>query len=448
MRASWLSQLEARVPRYTSYPTAPHFHAGVTAATVNSWLERIEPSELVSLYVHIPFCEKLCWYCGCNTTITKAYAAVGTYLESLTAELALIAERLPHRPRLTHLHFGGGTPSILKPDDFHALMKAIRAQFDFAPNAEISVEIDPRGFTLAKAKAYGEEGVTRASIGVQDFDADVQRAIHRIQPYETVEKAIGALRQQGITSVNFDLIYGLPHQTEESLADSVHSTIRLGADRVALFGYAHVPWMKKYQKALERNGLPDADTRVRLALSARKALETHYIPIGLDHFATPTDSMAMALQAGRLRRNFQGYTTDEASTLLAIGPSAISATGWGYAQNETDNTRWAERIAEGVLPISKGLVLTEDDILRRDVIERLMCNLTVDLDDVAKIHGADPRCFLKDLDRLEPLRREGLVILNDWCVTIPVEARIAVRSVASAFDAWLISGDSRHAAAV
>ncbi len=448
IKDTWLSQLDARVPRYTSYPTAPHFHKGVTAATVNSWLERTDMSEPLSLYLHIPFCSKLCWYCGCNTTITKTYAPVRPYLETLLAELSLIVERLPGRGRLSHLHFGGGTPSLLSPEDFRRVMDAIGKHFDFVDRAEISIEIDPRGFTISRAKAYGEAGVTRASIGVQDFDAEVQRAIHRLQPYEMVAKTVDALRKNGVMPVNFDLIYGLPHQTEKTITESVEATVKLGANRVALFGYAHVPWMKKYQKALERHGLPDMHARLKLACAARDALEDHYVPIGLDHFALADDPMTLALNDLKLRRNFQGYTTDSASTLIAIGPSAISATGWGYAQNEGDLDLWAQSIAEGRLPIHRGLVLSADDLLRREVIEKLMCDMQVDLETVAAHHGVDPAVFFDDLDRMKTLEREGLAIVKEWVVTIPVEARLAMRSVASVFDAWLSSGQGRHAAAV
>ncbi|NBU14097.1 MAG: oxygen-independent coproporphyrinogen III oxidase [Alphaproteobacteria bacterium] len=448
VKDSWLSHLDARVPRYTSYPTAPHFHKGVTAATVNSWLERTDMSEPLSLYLHIPFCSKLCWYCGCNTTITKTYAPVRPYLETMLAELSLIVERLPGRGRLSHLHFGGGTPSLLSPDDFHRVMDAIAKHFDFVDRSEISIEIDPRGFTASRAKAYGEAGVTRASIGVQDFDTEVQKAIHRIQPYEMVAKTVEALRKNGVMPVNFDLIYGLPYQTEKSITESVHATVKLGANRVALFGYAHVPWMKKYQKALERHGLPDMRARLRLALAAREVLEDHYVPIGLDHFALSGDPMTLALNDRQLRRNFQGYTTDSASTLIAIGPSAISATGWGYAQNESDLDLWSQSIAEGRLPVHRGLVLSADDLLRREVIEKLMCDMQVDLESVATHHGVDPAVFFDDLDRLQTLEREGLAIVKEWIVTIPAEARLAMRSVASVFDAWLSSGQGRHAAAV
>ena len=444
----WLAQLDARVPRYTSYPTAPHFHNGVTAATVNSWLERTDLSEPLSLYLHIPFCSKLCWYCGCNTTITKTYAPVRPYLETLLAELALVAERLPGRGRLSHLHFGGGTPSLLSPEDFRRVMAAIAKYFDFVDRAEISIEIDPRGFTASRAKAYGEEGVTRASIGVQDFDTDVQRAIHRIQPFEMVEKTVDALRKNGVMSINFDLIYGLPHQTEKTIIESVDATVKLAATRVALFGYAHVPWMKKYQKALERHGLPDLRARMKLASAAREALEKHYLPIGLDHFALADDSMALALKDHRLRRNFQGYTTDHASTLIAIGPSAISATGWGYAQNEGDLDAWANAVNDGRLPIHRGLVLSADDLLRRDVIEKLMCDMAVDLERLAHHHGVDPALFLDDLDRLQSLTNDNLVQIEGWKVIIPQHARLAMRSVASAFDAYLMEGQNRHAAAV
>ncbi len=448
MRSSWLLQLDARVPRYTSYPTAPHFHPGVTPATLETWLGQTDLARPLSLYVHIPFCRRLCWYCGCNTTIVKTDRPVQDHARLLMAEIDLVADRLPGRARLGSLHFGGGSPDILSATDFARIMGRIAHRFDLTADAEVAIELDPRGLDEARARAYAGWGVNRASFGVQDFDPGVQRAINRIQPLATVAAAMDRLRRVGIAGINFDLLYGLPRQTPATIAATAEATASLAPDRVALFGYAHVPWMKKHQKALERFVLPDAAARARLAATAREVLEHHYLPIGIDHFAGGGDSLARAAAEGRLARNFQGYTTDAAETLLAVGPSGIAATRGGYAQNLTELAPWAEAVTAGRLPVARGIALRPEDRLRRAVIERLMCDLAVDLEAVAAAHGVAPTVFLPDLDALAPLAAEGMVRTEGWRVEVPPEARIAARSVAARFDAYLGAGQARHAMAV
>ncbi len=448
MRSSWLAQLDARVPRYTSYPTAPHFHAGVTAGDVERWLAAADLSQPVSLYVHIPFCRKLCWYCGCNTTIVSGDGPLEDHVRLLAAELDLLAARLSGRARIGHLHFGGGSPDILPAGDFGRLMDHIAARFDIAADAEIALELDPRGVDEARARTYAACGVTRVSFGVQDFDPAVQRAISRVQPFATVAAATDRLRRLGIRELNFDLLYGLPRQTVDSITATAEATASLGPGRVALFGYAHVPWMKKHQKALERFDLPGMRARTELAAAARGALERHYLPIGLDHFARADDALARAAASGTLARNFQGYTTDRARTLLAVGPSAIAATVGGYAQNATDPGPWAAALREGRLPVARGFALRPADRLRAEVIERLMCDLAVDLEAVAARHGADPSLFMHDLGRLAPFAAEEMVRIEGWRLAVPPQARIALRSIAAVFDAYLDPGLARHAAAV
>lgn len=448
MRPSWLLQLDARVPRYTSYPTAPHFHAGVAAADVEGWLAAADLAQPLSLYIHIPFCRKLCWYCGCNTSIVTTEQPLQDHVRLLAAELDLIAARLSGRARLGHLHFGGGSPDILSAADFARLMEHIAARFDIATDAEIALELDPRGLDEERARAYAACGVTRVSFGVQDFDPDVQRAIRRIQPFATVADAADRLRRLGIRDLNFDLLYGLPRQTVDSITATAEAAASLGPGRVALFGYAHVPWMKKHQKALERFELPGMTARAALAAAARTVLESRYLPIGIDHFAAPDDTLARAAAAGTLARNFQGYTTDRATTLLAAGPSAIAATAAGFAQNETDLAVWAAALGQGRLPVARGRALAPDDRLRGEVIERLMCDLGVDLEAVARRHGTDPAIFVPDLNRLTPFSAEGMVTLDGWRVAVPAEARIALRSIAAVFDAYLDQNQARHAAAV
>jgi len=448
MKTSWLTHLDARVPRYTSYPTAPHFHAGVNGAIMDGWLKALDPSKSVSLYVHVPFCAKLCWYCGCNAEIVKSDAPVADYLDLLLAEMTRIAALLPHRMKVSHLHFGGGSPNMLSLSAFDRVMDTIEAKFDFLPDAERAIELDPRDLDLDRVKAYAERGIDRASIGVQDLDPEVQKAIHRIQPLATVKQAVDRLRANGINAINFDLLYGLPLQTVSTIERTVEEVLALEPARIALFGYAHVPWMKKYQKALERYTLPGQTERAALAQAARAALEAHYTPIGIDHFARSDDSMAIAAQNGTLRRNFQGYTTDQAETLIAFGPSAISETPSGYAQNEPDLATWSKQVASGQSSVHRGIVLTDEDRLRRAVIERLMCDLFVDLEAVADRFNVHPVVFLLALDRLEDFAEDGMVEIDGWQIRVPDDARIAVRSIASAFDEWLKADGTRHAAAV
>lgn len=448
MRPSWLAQLDARVPRYTSYPTALHFHAGIKAAHMEGWLAAADLSKPVSLYLHIPFCRRLCWYCGCNTTIATTDRPLQDHVRLLGAELDLIAARLPGRARLRHLHFGGGSPDILPAADFARLMDHVAARFDIEADAEIALELDPRGLDEVKARTYAGRGVTRVSFGVQDFDPAVQRAINRIQSFGTVAAAADRLRRVGIRELNFDLLYGLPRQTPDSIAATARAAIDLAPGRIALFGYAHVPWMKKHQKALERFELPGIAGRAALAGTAREVLESRYLPVGIDHFALPGDDLACAAAEGRLARNFQGYTTDAAETLLAAGPSGIAATAAGYAQNATDLAAWTAALGEGRLPIARGIALRPADRLRREVIERLMCDLSVDLEQVAARHGADPAVFVHNLDRLLPFATEGMVTTDGWRVSVPPEARIALRSIAAVFDGYLDPGLARHATAV
>ena len=448
MKQSWLSHLDARVPRYTSYPTAPHFHSGIHGPVFDQWLEEADLSKPVSLYVHVPFCIKLCWYCGCNTEIVKSDQPVKDYLELLLKEVDRTASKLPGRAKVSHLHFGGGSPNMLSAEAFHTLMDALESRFDFLTDAERAIELDPRGLHKDRVAAYAARGFSRASIGVQDLDPDVQKAIHRVQPLSLVTRTVEWLRAAGINAINFDLLYGLPRQTVETIEKTVESSLALDPARVALFGYAHVPWMKKYQKALERYTLPGQAERAVLASAARAALEAKYDAIGLDHFARADDPMAIAAKNGTLKRNFQGYTTDIADTLIAFGPSAISELPQGYAQNETDLQKWATLAETSQSSVHRGIAINDDDRLRRAIIERLMCDLAVDVEAMAKRYGAEASQFLAAFDHLEPYEIEGMIKTDGWRITIDPEARIAIRTIAAAFDTWLERGAARHSAAV
>jgi oxygen-independent coproporphyrinogen-3 oxidase len=448
MHDDWLTLLDARVPRYTSYPTAPHFHAGIGAARYRDWLVRAELDRPLSLYIHVPFCHQLCWYCGCNTSVTKSEEPVTRYVDALITDLETTCALLPARPRVGHLHFGGGSPNRLTVAQFEQIITKIKTRFDFEPDAELAIEIDPRFVSDEQIQNYVKAGINRVSIGVQDFDAKVQMAIHRLQPYAQVKTVVERLRAAGIEAINFDLIYGLPLQSEASILNTVKKTLSLAPSRIALFGYAHVPWMKKQQKALDRFPMPDQRQRARLASLARSRLEDAYRPIGIDHFARAGDSLDLAQQSGSLRRNFQGYTTDQADTLLAFGPSSISRLPQGFIQAQSDTQIWMKQVRAGTLPVARGIAMSMDDKLRSQIIEYLMCGLSVDVDAVSRQYDADPAQFLPALQAVQPFLDHGMAVLSGWQLTIKPEWRVAARSIAALFDAYLDHGKVRHSAAV
>jgi oxygen-independent coproporphyrinogen-3 oxidase len=444
-----LQRYDAPVPRYTSYPTAPHFHPGVSAATYRTWLGQIGDGETVSLYLHVPYCDKLCWYCGCHTKVVRQYAPIADYAALVRREAGLVAQAIPSRPRVTHVHWGGGTPTMLSAEDFARLMAALLADFRFDPKAEVAVEIDPRVLTEEKAAALADSGVTRASLGVQDLNPEVQEAVNRVQPYELVARAVDWLRKAGIRGINFDLMYGLPQQTVERVLSSVDQALTLRPDRVALFGYAHVPWMKTHQRLIDEEALPDSEERWRQAEeAAARLVEGGYRRIGLDHFARPEDPMTRALDEGRLRRNFQGYTDDPAGVLLGFGASSIGALPQGYVQNAVPFKAYGAAIRDGELAVTRGLQLDDDDRLRRAVIEHLMCDLEVDLDEIAVGFGAAAADFAAELEALAAMERDGLVEVTGGTLRIPEPARPLMRTVCAVFDRYLASGAARHSRAV
>ncbi|MBI5121013.1 MAG: oxygen-independent coproporphyrinogen III oxidase [Rhodospirillales bacterium] len=449
MKQEWLDKYDLRLPRYTSYPTAPHFHAGVNAGVYEQWLTDL-PAELpLSLYLHIAYCAEMCWFCGCHTKITQRYEPVADYLQTLFAEVEMVGKRLGAKRKARHIHFGGGSPTILKPQDLARTLDLLRSRFDVVADAEIAVELDPRTADQAYVQAMAKAGVNRASIGVQDFDEKVQKAINRIQPYEVSARTIDWLRASGIDEINIDLVYGLPHQTEASVVELVERAAGLSPKRVALFGYAHVPWMKKHQKLIDETTLPDVPERWRQYLSAtRRLVELGYVAVGLDHFAAPGDSLAAALKEKRLYRNFQGYTTDSASALIGFGASSIGALPQGYVGNEGSIDAYKRTIREGKLAVTRGVAVSDEDKLRRAVIERLMCDLAVDLEAVAKTFGQTAAHFAPELARLTPLAEDGICAISGPTITVTEEGRPLVRAVCAAFDTYLKAGEQRHAKAV
>ncbi|MCF4126527.1 oxygen-independent coproporphyrinogen III oxidase [Methylobacterium sp. SyP6R] len=436
----------ARVPRYTSYPTAPHFTAEVGPEQVGDWLAGIGAGEAVSAYIHVPFCAELCLYCGCHTRVARRYAPVEAYVADLEREIDLVARRFAGRPVLRHLHWGGGTPTMLRGSDMRRLMARLRGAFTVAPDAEIAVEIDPRTLTPADVETLAAIGVTRASLGVQSLDPEVQRAIRRLQSVEETARAVAWLRFSGIEAVNVDLMIGLPHQSVENVLATVNHAVALEPDRVALFGYGHVPWMKPHQRALPEAALPGPRERhAQFEAAAARLVRAGYVRIGLDHFARADDPLALAMAGGALRRNFQGYTADAADTLVGFGASSISSLPGGLAQNIADIAAYGDAVRQGRLATARGLVPTPEDRLRRDVIERLMCDLAVDLDAICARHGVVPEtAFATELDTLAELVRLGVVRRAGNRIAVPEEMRSLVRSASAVFDARLAGGAGRY----
>ncbi|MDQ0563581.1 oxygen-independent coproporphyrinogen-3 oxidase [Rhizobium mesoamericanum] len=439
---------EARLPRYTSYPTAPSFSPTVGAEEYARGLEDVGTAGPVSIYLHVPFCRSMCWYCGCHTTITRQDAPVLEYLDVMKQEIELVAFAAGNSVPVKNIHFGGGTPTIMKPDEFADLMKKLKSAFEFEDQNSVAVEIDPRTLTAAMIEALGENGVNRASLGVQSFDPIVQKAINRVQSFEQTQAAVSGLRAVGVSSINFDLIYGLPHQTVRSCVETVALATRLRPERLAVFGYAHVPLFKKHQRLIDDAALPDAYERNDQAEAiADELVKAGYVRIGLDHFALPDDELAVAARRGTLRRNFQGYTTDTCNTLVGLGASAIGRLPTGYIQNHVPIGLYAERVSAGVLPTAKGYLLTPEDKLRAKVIERLMCDFEVDLKQLTCEFGYDADFLLDRNDRLRDLEADGVVTVSDGRVSVSQRSRFMVRAVAAAFDAYFGSYRRAHSKA-
>jgi len=449
MTPELLDRYGGPVPRYTSYPTAPHFSAAVGPEVYRQWLSGAGGDDPLSLYVHVPFCRTLCWFCGCHTRAVNRYSPVEAYTRALATEVALVSKVIGQRAPVTHLHFGGGTPTILTSADFAGLMDEFGERFHLLPEAEISVEIDPRGMSRPELRGLAEAGVTRVSLGVQDLDPAVQRAVNRIQPRELTEQVIDWCRALGMAGVNIDLMYGLPHQTVDGVAATAQAIAEMAPDRIALFGYAHVPWMKPNQKLIDEAALGGAWERWRQAEAAAEVLAAAgYRPIGLDHFARDDDALARMEEKGRLRRNFQGYTDDQARLLIGFGASSISDLGQGYAQNAADVREYMDTVTGGGLATVKGIALDAEDRLRRAVIERLMCDFEVDLGGLARSYGMTPDCFATDKASLHALVADGLVEVAGEHVSVVEAGRPLVRVVAAAFDAYLGRSAARHSRAV
>jgi oxygen-independent coproporphyrinogen III oxidase len=439
----------SRVPRYTSYPTATQFNTEVGSADHAEWLRATSAIEPASIYVHMPFCRQLCWYCACTTHVAGDQARVDAYSETLAREMALVRSMLPGRLPVSHLHWGGGTPTIAGAKSFSWLMSVIRELFDVEQDAEIAVELDPRFLEQRMIEALAQTGINRASIGIQSFDPVVQAAINREQSFDLTRNAVERLGKVGIDKINADLLYGLPYQTVENCLATIDQVLRLEPHRLAVFGYAHLPRLKRHQTLIDEAVLPNAEERLRQYQAITAALTAAgYVQIGLDHFARPEDPMALAVADGTLRRNFQGYTTDKAQTLLGFGASSISSFAQGYAQNESDLRLYRQKIRDGVLPTARGIRLKASDIVERSIIEEIMCQGEVDLDRVAKTHGVERQQCEPNVAQLADLERSGIIERRGPRIRVKPENRALLRIVAAAFDRYFSGNAERHAVAV
>ena len=437
---------ERSAPRYTSYPTAPHF-VPLGDPSARGWLAALPADATLSLYLHVPYCTSICTYCGCNTKAVRRSEPLDAYVATLEQEIALLAEATTAR-RVTHIHWGGGTPSLLGPERLLRVRGTLGRHFDLSQVIEHAIELDPRTVDAALALALASIGVTRASLGVQDLNDHVQRAIGRVQPFEVVETAVGHLTAVGIDAINLDLMYGLPEQTVADVKRTARLAAQLAPARLAIFGYAHVPWFKVHQRLIDTAALPGAAERMAQAQASREALEeAGYVAIGLDHFARPDDDMAIAARSGELHRNFQGYTVDGADALLPLGASSIGRLPQGYVQNAPDLAGWRRAIEAGSLPVAKGRAFTDDDLLRSRVIERLMCDFAVDFGQLARDAG-DEAALDGAIASLDALADDGIIQRDGRIVRMTPHGQPFVRLAAAAFDAYLESGAARHSVAV
>jgi oxygen-independent coproporphyrinogen-3 oxidase len=441
-----IAKYDGRTPRYTSYPTAVQFSADVDAALYRRWLGALPADDPVSLYLHVPFCARLCWYCGCNTRAVNRHGPVGEYVQHLIGELHLLEAALPGRLGLASVHLGGGTPNMLTPEELSEIFVHLRRAFHCAPRLEIAAELDPAVLTPAWAAAAGSLGLARASLGVQNLAPEVQDAVNRRESFEHLAVCVDWLRAAGVRSVNLDLMYGLPRQTCANTLSTLDSVLRLRPDRLALFGYAHVPWMKPHQKLIDENALPSAGERLdQSETAAARLVSEGYVRIGIDHFALPSDSLAVAAAGGRLRRNFQGYTADPPATLLGLGASAIGSLPQGYVQNTAQEVGWRAAIARGELPVARGVALTSEDRFRAEIIERLMCDFRVDLGAVCARHARPISVLAPEMEGLGPFIADGLARRRGDVLEVTEEGRVLVRSISAVFDTYLDRSAGRHA---
>jgi oxygen-independent coproporphyrinogen-3 oxidase len=434
-------------PRYTSYPPATKFTAALAGPALAAMIAQNNTAERgLSLYFHLPFCETLCWFCGCTTVITSNHGASKPYLDYLEREVALMAARVNPKRKVVQLHWGGGSPTFLQPDEIRRLGEIIRKHFTLAEDVEAGVEIDPRRLTREHIVALREAGFNRASLGVQDFDPQVQAAVHRIQPRALTQQTLDWARELGFGSVNFDLIYGLPHQTAATFAQTLETVLTMGPDRLAVFSYAHVPWIKPAQKILEQKILPTPEVKLELLKMVIERLTAgeRYVYIGMDHFARPADELVRAQRQKTLQRNFQGYSTRGEADIYAFGMSAISQIPEAYWQNEKELPSYFRALDAGQMPLARGYVLTAEDRFRRETIMRVMCDLSLDYEVMSASLGVDfAQHFAAELAELAPLAADGLVTFHPGGLEVTDAGRLFIRNIAMTFDNTLAAATER-----
>jgi oxygen-independent coproporphyrinogen-3 oxidase len=439
-------------PRYTSYPTAPQWSADVDPLAYPSRLAALGRTDrALSLYFHIPFCQSMCRYCGCNVVIRKQRPEVGDiYVDALIAEMALLAAQIGHRQSVRQLHLGGGTPNYLSRSQLQRLMSAANHYFDIDFTGDISVEVDPRTLETDTLSALRELGFNRLSMGLQDFTPEVQAHIGRIQPYEVVRSVFEHARKLGFLSINIDLIYGLPYQTPANFRTTIEKVLSLSPDRIALYSYAHVPWLKSHQKLLHVDAMPDQDAKLQLFVQSRDLfLESGYIAIAMDHFAAPTDDLAAAFTGGRLHRNFMGYTTKPVDEFIGLGVTAIGFLDGMFSQNTHDLAQYYQRVQAGKLPTEKGMVLSEDDRVRQWVIQQLMCQMVVKKPEFMARFGVDFDAYFSLVKpKLDAFETEGFLTHSPDAIQLTPLGHFFVRNVCMAFDAYLEKSPARYSKTV
>lgn len=437
-------------PRYTSYPTAPHFMEEVDHAELIG--ESASETGNLSLYFHIPFCKSLCWFCGCTKIITKKREPAVAYMETLKKEVLQYLPQIKRGRMVQQLHFGGGTPNYLDPDLIDDFADFLHEHFSFTDDAELSAELDPRTMTEAHMKSFRRLGINRVSFGVQDVKLETQQAVNRIQSDEQNSNAIKWAKESGIDSLNIDLIYGLPHQTPESIRETIQQVLAYSPDRLAVFSYAHVPWISPAQKILEREGLPSAEEKIQMLgviIEVLTSPEAGYQYIGMDHFAKIDDSLAIAQRHKTMQRNFQGYSTFSDLEICAFGMSSISQTSNSYRQNAKDLGDYTEMVNQGLPPIVKGLILTAEDQIRRTTIMRLMCDLELDFEAMSEKLGVDFKHYFADaLAQMDGFIEDGLVEISDTGLRVTAQGSLFVRNIAMNFDAHLAKGIAKHSKTV
>lgn len=436
-------------PRYTSYPTADRFVEAFDTEASRLWLGKRTVGGIgrpLSLYVHLPFCNTICYYCACNKIITKDHGRSAKYLKYLAKELAMQSAYLDGTHDVVQLHFGGGTPTFLSHDELRQLMASIRSHFNLVPNGEYSIEVDPRKVDFETVKLLGELGFNRMSVGVQDFDPAVQQAVNRIQSIEETRHVIEAARANGFKSVSVDLIYGLPKQHVISFNRTLEEVIKLSPDRLSIYNYAHLPRLFKPQRRISEADLPSPDAKLQiLSLAIRRLTDAGYVYIGMDHFAKPDDELTVAQRQGRLHRNFQGYSTYAECDLMAFGVSAISKVGPSYCQNYKTLDEYYDALDAGRLPVMRGLELTPDDLLRRSIIQALMCHFEVSIESIEIAHLIDFRqYFAAELADLREMQQAELLEIDDKWISVLPRGRMLVRAIAMVFDRYL-RGDRERA---